>query len=312
MLHQILIVLFFQISTLKQLQSVDLKPFHCDSEAKIDEIKNFKNLKRLIRDGENVYFVYKNRVIFGKLPILFERHENYIDKNDLNKHFFTNHNFYEKETEEIDLPMQVVGHFHDLEQNQTREFYVEIKEQKDEIIESSKLLDKCYELDFKGKIPAKRKKIVKNKLDIEPKTFDLKGFIGYFDSIKLTDRFDETNGNVYYFFTRFQFTNRSISSTDNYIEFYFFYRKLSPYINHPFYFEYHCRITDLQSQMFIATYSIKNYFLNRLFFLGLDQISSKIILADFQLSLSNEEDQFNLIKVDYQFRVKYDFDELFR
>lgn len=129
--------IFQQVQTTKNEQS-----FHCDTQDKIDELKNFdENFIRVVHKSDFIYFVFKKRVIytrhFSHYPI-----EQLPALKAINLIHF---NFNEKETTDEDKLNQkpgnyeVIGNFYDINGN-VYEFY-------SNLTEHSKINGMAYEID---------------------------------------------------------------------------------------------------------------------------------------------------------------------
>lgn len=322
MFYQILI-LFFGPNLFEYVRTKEIRPYFCDSKAKIDEIKNISyHLKRLIRHDDKIFFILKNRIIFTKIPELFWKDDEVANELYENSIFFENFNFYEQENSEIDsLPSlvpngySIYGYCYDEDKNLTTELYY--NRSRDEQLLKTQIFDEVYELDFKSDVLASRKEIKERPKFLDPEFYGHKANSLYLISIK---------SNNYHIFARFD--NLSISEQSDQLNktLVIVYHFFNQSITSSGHFKLYRLIQDLpNTKLFVfSIYLPFVYAPTSLFFLAIDEITFKINLINYGLNLTKKQAEdiklklsvganvryeWNILK---EIKIKFNFDEFFR
>lgn len=142
-------------------QSYANRAYQCDSD-RLNELKNLKDhFKRLIVYDDQIYFIFKKRIIYTKLFSIDE--QRYLNE-DLSQVSFVSHNFFEQLNEEVDLingipsDSKVIGHFYNKKKDEIYEFYS---------TPNSPIYNVSYELDFKQVFASRKQLIESNRIESE-------------------------------------------------------------------------------------------------------------------------------------------------
>lgn len=110
-IHLNLIIIIFILFKCSTQQSPPVKPFFCDTEETSEEVLNYENLKRFFVFDGKLFFIFKKRVIFTKVP-------KYVYPNK-----FVHYDFYEQIIDEPNYDQiradLIFGHFYDIDYNIT-------------------------------------------------------------------------------------------------------------------------------------------------------------------------------------------------
>lgn len=304
-----MIFIFLINCSIEQNLTKTIKPYFCDSDLKIDEIKNIgQHFKRLIRNKDQIYFVFKNRIIFTKLPELFKSFRR------SRKYFLETYDFFEQINEEIDLPdeipsdYQIYGHNYEMDTKKTTELYFKEKfinctENKTDLCINGStetiVHHELFELNFKETdVLAKRSKLKEVPIYLRS---------NYYKSHLTSNYIDSIHGDKFHFLTQ------SVHSSNSPKKLFFLilnYTKLSSLsiYNMTYFSDTNFFLTDYTNNY--KDHSIDS---TSIFFFGIDQVTFKLNLAFFKIPYefsSNHNRTFNLNFL--KFKIEYDFDELFR
>ena len=278
-----ILILLITNDLIKYLQAIEINLYHCNTTEKIDEIANIKkNLKRIIRNGDYIYFVLKNRIIFTRL-IKIEK--DFQGEEDINLHVNDTslqiYALYEQKTNEIELikdlipaNYEVLGHYFNSSTNETYEYYFTNQAADDNKVQkASKIYNRTYLLNFNHSSYLG----IARRMKLEDLSESISDLMKYNSKIKYLSVLNDDVREHFYRFDYWHKFNKS-HSTEN--TFSFKLTKLGSY-----YDWYNYRISEFPNTKFFIFYPNgltavhDNNFYHFTFFFGIDEATFLINFA---------------------------------